>query len=436
MGIINKTVKVIPHGKSTKHYREKGYDVKSGQELEVKIEDLMTSSAVLVDTECDYCGKQREPIRYVDYNAQTKNGIEKCCCLDCAKFKREEVMLKKYGSRFAFQVPEIKEKIKATNLEKYGSISPSGNIEVRKKQKETLMKNYGVENPSLSKELQEKRRQTFIDRFGVENSLLNKEVRERATQTIIERYGVENVSKNRDIQQKREQTFIERYGVTSPLQNSECFGKMKQTNLKRYGYEFVPQLEETKQKVKKTNLERYGYENLMQSPEFLEKWFAKNGSNFVKSSRQQQYLCSLYNGILNHAFKCFALDIYLPDDKLDIEFDGSGHKMSVSLGNVTEEEFERRELYRNIAIKNAGMKQMRIVSYKDKLPSDEILLQMLEYARKYFSDYPQHSWIEFNLDTSSIRSAEHKDGIPYDFGKLRTIKDSDLNTKEATLEVV
>lgn len=429
MGITSKTVKVFPRGKSISHFKEKGYNAKYGQELEIKVEDLPMCSTALVETTCDYCGKIRQPIKYVDYNVQTKNGTQKCCCSDCIPLKREDIMFEKYGYKFAFQVPEIKKKIKKTNLKRYGSYSPTGNIEVHRKQKETLMKNYGVENPSLSKDIQEKRKQTFIDRFGVENPLLNQEIKEKATNTIIERYGVDNVSKNKDIQHKKEQTFIEHYGVSFPLQNKDVMDKMKMTNMERYGYEFIPQLEETKKKVKQTNLKNCGYEYYMQSPEFLEKWLAKNGSDFVKSSKQQKYLCNLYNGILNHPFKCFALDIYLPEEKLDIEFDGSGHRMSISLGSITEEEFNKKELYRNVAIKKEGYKQMRIISYKDKLPSDKKLLEMLDFTRKYFSDYPQHSWIEFNIDTSSLRSSEHKDGILYDFGKLRTIKDSELNAK-------
>lgn len=426
MGIISKTVKVIPRGKSIAHYKEKGYDAKYGQELEVKVEDLSSCSTALVITTCDYCGKEREPIKYVDYNAQTKNGTRKCCCVDCAKFKREESMLEKYGNKNPMAIPELIEKRQQTNLKKYGSISPSSNPEVKAKQKETLMKNYGVENPSLSKEIQEKRKQTFIERFGVENPLLVEEIKDKVQKTIFERYGVENVSQNKDIQDKRTQVFIERFGTTSPLKNKECLEKMKQTNLDRYGVEFIPQLEDTKQKVKKTNLENCGYESYMQSPEFLEKWFAKYGSNFVKSSRQQQYLCNLYNGILNHPFKCFALDIFLPEDKLDIEFDGSGHKMSIFLGNISEEDFEKKELYRNVAIKREGYKQMRIISTTDKLPSDSTLLQMLSYTRNYFSLYPNHSWIEYNLDTSTVRSAEYKDGVYYDYGALRTIKEIDL----------
>ena len=422
MGIISETVKVYPRGTTIAYYKEKGYNAKHGQELEVKISDLSTCSTALVITQCDYCGKIKEPIKYVDYNAQTKNGTEKCCCSDCAKFKREESMIKKYGHKSALHVPEIKEKFLETNQERYGSNSPSGDAKVRAKQKETLMKNYGVDNPSLSKEIQDKRKQTFIERFGVENPLLNLEVKEKIRLTNLSRYGVENVLYNKEIKNKRDAILIEKYGTRYPLQNKECFAKMKQTNMDKYGFEFVPQLEEVKQKVRQTNLERYGYEYFLQSPEMLEKWFAKNGSNFVKSSRQQHYICNLYNGILNQPFKCFALDIYLPEDNLDIEFDGSGHKMSIFLGNITEEEFEMKELYRNVAIKKAGIKQMRIISTKDLLPSDQTLLQMLNYARNYFSQYPEHSWIEFNIDTSSIRNAEYKDGIFFNYGELRKIK--------------
>lgn len=432
MGIISKTVKVFPRGKSIAYYKEKGYNAKYNQELEVKVEDLSFCSTALVETTCDYCGKLRQPIKYVDYNAQTKNGTKKCCCVDCAKFKREESMLAKYGNKNPMAVPELAKKRNETNLRKYGSISPSGNAEVREKQKATLMANYGVENPSLSKEIQDKRKQTFIERFGVENPLLNSDVKERVLKTIFERYGVENVSQNKEIQDKRTQTFIEHFGVSAPLQNKECFEKLKQTNLDKYGVESVFQLEETRQKAKQTNLKRYGYENPMQSPEFLEKWFAKNGSNFVKTSNQQRYLCNLYNGILNYPFKCFALDVYLPEDKLDIEFDGSGHRMSVSLGGVTEEEFEKKELYRNVALNKEGYKQMRIISIKDKLPSDKKLLEMFDFACNYFSLYPHHSWIEFNIDTSSLRNAENKQGIPYDYGDLRKIKDGDLSPIKET----
>ena len=120
-----------------------------------------------------------------------------------------------------------------------------------------------------------------MERYGVENVLCNEEIREKIKNTIVERYGVDNVLLNKEIKDKRDNTLLNNFGTLYPLQNKECLKKLRQTNMDKYGVENIGQLEETKQRVRETNLERYGYENIMQSPEFLEKWFAKNGSNFV-----------------------------------------------------------------------------------------------------------------------------------------------------------
>lgn len=426
MGILTKEVEVVPSGKNIKYYCNLGYDAKWHIPLMVKVEDLPLRSDVYIEVQCDYCGELKPLIKYSTYNTETKNGTKKCCCLKCASIKREESMIERYGYGYAMQNPKMKNKIQKTNLEKYGSISPCGNAKVREKQKETNLKKYGVENPIQSKEIKEKTKQIFLKKYGVENPLLNLEIQEKIKQTNLKRYGVENSFLNEEVRNKRNKTLMDRYNTIYPLQNKDCFKKLNETNMNKYGVENISQLEETRQKVKQTNLDKYGYENPMQSPEVLEKWFAKNGSNFVKSSLQQQYLCNLYNGILNYPFRCFALDIYLPNEQLDIEYDGSGHRMSVSFGTITDEEFEKKELYRNVAIKKASYKQMRIISSKDLLPFDSILLQMLEHAKEYFSNYPNHSWIEFNIDASIVRNAEQKDGVFFNYGNLRKIKKSDI----------
>lgn len=423
--LLTKEVEVRPNGKMIRYYKNMGYDAKHNQPLIVKIEDLPINSTMLVETTCDYCGKEKEPIKYVNYNKETKNGTTKCCCMDCVSLKRGDAIYEKYGYRSALQVPEIKARTAQTNLERYGSTYPCGNKEIREKQKNTNLKKYGVETPFQSREIQEKAKQTTFRKYGVENILLNSETQEKIKQTNLERYGVENVLLNKEIKEKRNKTMMEKFGTLYPLQISEYLEKQKRTNLERYGTECSLLNNEVKQKVKQTNLNRYGYENPMQSPEFLEKWFAENGSTFVKSSKQQQYLCNLYNGILNYPFKCFALDVYLPDDKIDVEFDGSGHRMSINLGSITEGDFGKKELYRNVAIKKEGYKQMRIISIKDLLPTDQILLQMLSIAREYFNT-TSHSWINFDIDNSMIINAENKDGDGtfFDYGKLRKIKES------------
>lgn len=473
MGIITKTVKVKPSRKSVNHYRNKGYDAKYGKEIEVKVEDLTPSNSSLVLTFCDYCGKEKPLITYANYMIQTKNGTRKCCCVNCAPLKREETSLERYGYKSTNQVPEIKEKIKKTNLERYGETSPSKNSIVREKQKQTLVEHYGVDNPSLSKEVQEKRKQTFIEHYGVSNPLLCSEIKEKANKTILERYGVDNVSKNSDIQNKKKETFIEKLGVTSPLKSEKCLEKLKQTNLKKYGCEYTLQNEEIrekgrqtnlkkygsvypsqnseiKEKIKQTNLKKYGVESILKLPEFhehsrivdMEKYgvyhhlqnpeiLSKQKNTFYKNdscptSKQQKYLHNLYGGELNYPFKSYNMDICIPDKQLNIEYDGSGHNMNVVFGNMSQKEFNRKEMIRNIIITKAGYKQIRILSLKDRLPSDDVLKQMLSDSLEYFSKYPNHSWCKFDIDKSLFINAENKDGIFYQFGYLRKISDFDI----------
>ena len=55
--------------------------------------------------------------------------------------------------------------------------------------------------------------------------------------------------------------------------------------------------------------------------------------------------------------------------------------------------------------------------------------RMLQYAKEYFST-TNHSWITFDVSNSRMINTTNKDtnGVYYDYGSLRVIKDSDLPT--------
>ena len=136
--------------------------------------------------------------------------------------------------------------------------------------------------------------------------------------------------------------------------------------------------------------------------------------------------------MVENPFKQYNLDIYLCNEKIDIEYNGSGHDLSVKLGTFTQEEFNRKEIIRNSYLKNANMKRITITSSQDYIPSDTILLQMLDLARNYFSS-TSHTWIEFNIDESLYRNAEHLQGALFDYGKLRKITNKDLEFEEVAV---
>ena len=270
--------------------------------------------------------------------------------------------------------------------------------------------------------------ETNLERYGVPNTTMLQEVKDKMAITNMERYGVENIFQFKDCKEKIKQSMNEKYGVDRIMQSEYGKEKMRNTYIEKYGVLNPSQLQEVKNKIASTNVERYGGIAPAKSSEVREKMCQTLYSNSSqKVSKQQNYINTLYQGILNFPIKHYNVDIYLPEDNLTVEYDGGFHLGNVITGRETMEEFDRKEIIRNNIIKREGYKQMRIISSEDLLPSDSILLQMLFDTRNYFSFYPNHFWIEFNIDTSSLRNAEHPQGISYSFGELRRIKNSDMS---------
>lgn len=271
----------------------------------------------------------------------------------------------------------------------------------------------------------QKRRKTNQKRYGTSFPIQLELFKEKREQTYLERYGVTNYAQTKECLEKMKQTCVEKYGVEYSSQFPATKEKTKQTNLERYGAEYPAQTEEVKEKLRNTLQERYGVDSPMKLPMFKEKLVKKMYQNGTqRTSRQQFYLQQLYGGELNYPIKYYDVDICFPDENFIIEYDGSGHNLSVKFGDYTQEEFNQREVIRSNILKREGYKQMRIISRYDKLPYDNILFQMLKEAKQYFST-TNHSWIYYDIDNSKMINAENKktNGVFYDYGNLRTIKE-------------
>ena len=270
-----------------------------------------------------------------------------------------------------------------------------------------------------------KKEQTNIARYG-DFYVKTEEFKKKRLETCLSKFGVESPLQNKEIMNKVRSTNLERYGCASPSQVPEFKEKAKFTILEHFGVNCASKSEKVKEKIRMTNLQRYGVPYTQQSPEVRAKaneTLCKNGNQ--KTSKQQLYLYSLYGGELNYPISYYAVDICFPEEKIYLEYSGGGHDLRVTLGRLTQEEFDKREIIRNNILKKEGYKKIEIVSKKDHLPSDQVLFQMLLDAKHYFQT-TSHSWVTYDIDQSLLFNAEHKDGIPYSFGSLRTIKDSDL----------
>ena len=243
----------------------------------------------------------------------------------------------------------------------------------------------------------------------------------------FEKYGVRSQLSLKGVRDKINNSIKEKYGVDNVFELKETRDKIKATNLDNYGVENLFQSEIMKDKSKETCLAKYGHEYAMQNKDVCSRstqnsMITRARLDKLPSSRQQEYLHKIYGGLKNHVVDNCALDIVLLEEMIDIEFDGSGHNLRVKMGNYTQEEFDRKEVGRKYYLKSKGWKDFRIISLKDKLPSDEVLLEMLHISKDWIGQ--GHSWIKFDIDNNTYETSKGIDG--FDYGNLRKITDKDL----------
>lgn len=246
-----------------------------------------------------------------------------------------------------------------------------------------------------------KTKESNLINYGVTNVMHIDEVKEKVESTNLEIYGVKYAGGSKHVQDKVRNTTLEKYGVEHYFQTDEFKEKYIETMQEKYGVDNSFQAEEVKEKSKLTLLENWGVEYNMQSPEIRAKAVqTMYERSSTPTSKPQIYLHQVYGGELNYPFERYNLDIALVDEKIVIEYDGGAHDLKVTLGGISEEDFNRREIIRGAYLKQAGWKLITIKSKKDNLPEDGVLLEMVENAREVFQT--GRSWVNYCIDSETI----------------------------------
>lgn len=343
---------------------------KFNKPLFVKAEDLTLSSDVRIKVKCDYCEETIDK-QYKEYiNSRVKSPIQKDCCSECKHLKVEESNLLIYGVKSTNSLQETLDKRFETNNRKYGAITPSKNKEIQLKIRETMNEKYGVNAPIQNNQIKDKIKNTNIERYGTENVFASEEVKQRIKENNLIRIGVEHHTQLDEYWDVYKDSMIRLYGVDHPSKSEEIRAKTRETMYK---------------------------------------------NNTVPCSLQQVYICELLSGELNYPVNTSSLDIAFPEEKIYIEFHGSGHWLSVDIGTKTIEQFENDERNRRYALYRRGWKEITIISRKDKIPTDEKIKEMSDYAKDHLKE---HSWIKFDIDNLTVETSLGI--IDYSYGELKS----------------
>ena len=407
--IVPQTVKVRIGSINYQYYKEKGYTFKKrGDIIEVNVLDLPKGSSQMVKVICDVCGKEIETqYRFIVKNNK-ENKLIICGSNSCRNKKYEDTCTKKYGKGIinAFQAEEVKEKIKQTNLE-----------------------HHGCENVMQNKEIQDKIKNTNLERYGCENAMQCKEIQDKAKATCQEKYGGNSAMCSEEIQNKSKTTCLLHWGVNNPFQSHEIKEKIKATWKNNYGEDITSpfQVESVKEKSKQTLLKNYGVDNPTKNEEIKNKAlnsFQFNGTG--PSSRAQRYINHILNGTLNKCICGSLADIYIEKENIVIEHDGAGHFLGDKINGdaFPTKEALLKEKEREDKIINNGYRMIRFIATKDRIPSDEVILNLIEGFKN--SDF---KIIRINFEEGTI-DRDYEEKWHCNFGKLRNITKEDLEQFE------
>lgn len=257
--------------------------------------------------------------------------------------KRQQTLTAKYGTSKLGDIPEIRDKISQSvkqsasaasirrqnsNLSKYGNTNYLASKEGLAKVKQHNRENYGVDFPFQSTSMQKKAKDAMESKHGVTNPALLPETHLKRTQTNLERYGVENPRQNTEIQKLIETTCIEKYGTSWSTSAPLVREKMKQTFLEKYGVDNPWKVPSIRKGILNTMTDKYGVEYYYQLPtekNKLKEWCEKNPEKLFCSKGEQEILDwvrQFYPSACKFRKDLYELDIYIPEIKLGIEYNG------------------------------------------------------------------------------------------------------------------
>lgn len=194
-----------------------------------------------------------------------------------------------------------------------------------------------------------------------------------------------------------------KYGVDWPFQRKEVRDKFIQTMEERFGCDNPVHSPEIREKMNKINREKFGGNAPVSDPDVLAKTLkTKFERGNQSTSKGQRYVCECVNGLLNYPLYIMSLDVALVDEKIDIEYNGSGHNLPVRANNITEEEFIAKEDKRRHQVIDFGWKLVEICNPNDKEISEEWIIDFVNMCKEKFNT-TDINYISVDINTSEIK---------------------------------
>ena len=386
-----------------------------------------------------------------------KYGYSRFCsnkCLNESDYRKEkikETCMKKYGTENAMQNADIRKKIEETNIKKYGVKNAMQNADIRKKIEETNIKKYGVKNPFANKDIINKIKTIQTAKYGGMGNG-SKQTSKKIESTNIERYG-KNGYNNREAYKA---TLKERYSDENYVNTEARLKTVHAREIERKDYligymdngDWIckcphPECNRCNEKQYISNWSLY-YSRVHNNIEPCTILNPVNAQESWGESELREFIKELgFNPEKNRTIlNGMELDIYIPEKKIAIEFNGvywhsSEFKSTkyhfdkfkkcldagIQLITIWEDQWvNKKEICKEIIKSKLGIYKQRIYARKCKV---------IEVDSKTANKFMDNYHIQGKSQGSIRLGLEYGDNIVaiMTFGKKRS---SMMGTKEKT----
>jgi hypothetical protein len=389
-----------------------------------------------------------EMLYHVLYDFYEENPV-KCKCGTPTKFTNELTKgYRKYCSNNCRRSDynTIVKKAHATYFNKTGYKNPSQNPVVKEKKIETTLKNYGCKHINYNEEIVKNRQLKYFDKTGYLHPFANPEIKQKIKDTYLQKTGYENPSFNPDVIQKRANTYRIRTGFDCSLQNPKIQEIIRQKHIERFGVDNPAKSIEIQQKMSRTQFIHF-FEKLISNERLKNLYlpiFSIDEYSGVKGKRylwkclkcNTEFDDDIDNGNLPRCPTCYPvagtsliekeiinfcqqyyeiktnsrdlippyeIDIYIPEIKLGIEFNGlywhgelTGRKAKeyhqnklllalqnqINLVQIFEDEWiEKQDIVKSILLNKFNKSQNKVFARKCQIYSVPV-----ETAKKFYDN--------------------------------------------------
>lgn len=389
-----KEEQIIINGHSSNYiyYTNLGYNVLIRKPFLVKSTDLMKGSVVKVTTICDNCHSESKNT-FKDYYNYTNGLTEPYYCSKCKYIKSVSTSMKKWGVKNPMQSEEVKLKLKDTLLKKYGVDHYSKTNEWKRLFKMTSQSKFHSNNPFSNDIIKDKIKSSNLKNLGVEYPMQPSDVKEKTKNTLLDRYGVTHISKSDYVKDNTRRNTHKKY---EELLNSE--------------YQVISYSDQVFKMIHKTCGTEFNINSGLVYSRYSQSCIICTYCNPVgKHSSTGEIEIKLFltqNGIdyksnNRSVLGGTELDIWIPEHKLAIEFNGlywhselfksnkyhiektlKCRKLGINLIHIWEDDWKnKQEIVKSIILNKLGIIHNKIWARKCQIRSVDSNI-----ARKFLDD--------------------------------------------------